>query len=403
MMEPDKTGGGRGAEAGKPEGGRGAEAGITDEARGAETETAQDSRGVEAGKPEGERGAEAKAGITDEARGAARRKTVDLIVPCFNEEKSLRPFFEAAQKETAAMQGYAFRFIFIDDGSGDGTLATISEFSRDNENVDYISFSRNFGKEAGIYAGLRNSTADYAAVIDADLQHPPSMLREMLRAVDEEGYDSCSARRVSREGEPRIQSFFARSFYKLINRISDVDIVDGAVDYRMMSRQMVRAIMQLSEVQRFSKGIFAWVGFRTKWIEFRNVERIAGETKFSFWKLFKYAIEGITAFTTVPLRFASFAGLTISLLSFVLLFYELIKTLVFGIGVPGYPSMLIMILLIGGISILSCGILGEYVARMYMETKRRPIYIEKDTSLRRDGRAPDGGCECGGESGGSEQ
>jgi len=314
-------------------------------------------------------------------------KTVDLVVPCYNEGPSLRPFFDAVQTVAGTLPGYRFRYIFIDDGSGDDTLSIISEFAEHYNNVDYISFSRNFGKEAGIYAGLKNSTGDFAVIIDADLQHPPSMLRDMLRAIDEEGYDSCSARRVSREGEPRISSFFARTFYKVINSISDIDIVDGAVDFRMMTRQMVQAILELSEVQRFSKGIFAWVGFRTKWIEFKNVKRIAGETKFSFWKLFKYALEGITAFTTVPLRFASFAGLAISLLSFILIIFEFAKTLIYGIGVPGYPSTLIMILLIGGIMLLSCGILGEYVARMYMETKRRPIYIEKKTSIRCERRS----------------
>jgi len=209
------------------------------------------------------------------------------------------------------------------------------------------------------------------------------MICDMLFALDTEGYDSCSARRVSRVGEPRIKSLFARAFYKVINKMSEVDIADGAVDYRMMTRQMVRAILELSEVQRFSKGIFAWVGFRTKWIEFHNVERIAGETKFSFWSLFKYALEGITAFTTVPLRFASFAGIAMSFLSLILILYELIKTIIFGIDAPGYPSTFIMLLLIGGIMLLSCGILGEYLARMYMEVKRRPIYIERRTSFHR--------------------
>ena len=323
------------------------------------------------------------------AKTAKTVKTVDLVVPCYNEGQSLRRFYIETRKETDSIPGYRFHFIFIDDGSTDDTLSIITEFSRTDKDAAFISFSRNFGKEAGIYAGLKHSTGDYTAIIDADLQHPPSMLRAMLKAVDEEGYDSCSARRVSREGEPRIKSFFARLFYRLINRMSEVDIVDGAVDYRLMSRQMVRAILELSEVQRFSKGIFAWVGFKTKWVEFHNVERIAGETKFSFWGLFKYAIEGITAFSTVPLRFASFTGLAISLLSFALMIYELVKTLFFGIDAPGYPSTFIMLLLIGGIMIMSCGILGEYMARMYMETKRRPIYIERLSSYARN--------ECGGD------
>ena len=328
---------------------------------------------------------------------APPRKTVDLIVPCYNEGPSLARFFEETCAQINKMPQYAFRFIFVDDGSADDTLAIISDYAREYENVNYISFSRNFGKEAGIYAGLKNASADYAAVIDADLQHPPRMLADMLYALDEEGYDSCSARRVSREGEPRIKSFFARAFYRLINRMSDVDIADGAVDYRMMTKQMVGAILELSEVQRFSKGIFAWVGFKTKWIEFHNVERIAGETKFSFWKLFKYALEGITAFTTVPLRFASFAGVAFSFISLILILYELIKYMFVGTDAPGYPSTFIMLLLIGGIMLLSCGILGEYLARMYMETKRRPIYIEKRTSFHRGGA--EGDVESGVESG----
>ena len=312
-------------------------------------------------------------------------KTVDLIVPCYNEGGSLDHFFEETGAETRKMPQYRFRFIFVDDGSADDTLALISGFSANNENVDFISFSRNFGKEAAIYAGLKNSTGDYTVIIDADLQHPPAMLAEMLKAVDAEGYDSCSARRVSREGEPKIKSFFARSFYKLINSMSEVEIVDGAVDYRMMSRQMTDAILELTEVQRFSKGIFSWVGFRTKWIEFHNVKRIAGESRFTFWKLFKYALDGITAFTTAPLRFASFAGLGISLFSFALIIYELVKTIVFGNASPGYPSMFIMLLFLGGIMLLSCGILGEYLARLYMETKHRPIYIERKSSFRGGG------------------
>ena len=313
-----------------------------------------------------------------------KTRTVDLIVPCYNESLMIKMFFEVTCEEIKSIEGYEFRFIFIDDGSTDDTLKIFMELAGEHKNVQYISFSRNFGKEAGIYAGLKNSTADMAVIIDADLQHPPSLLGPMIEAIDKEGYDSCSARRVSRDGEPKIRSLFARLFYRLINKMSEVDIVDGAVDYRMMTQNMVAAILSLTEVQRFSKGIFAWVGFRTKWIEFKNIERIAGESKWSFWKLFKYALEGITDFTTTPLRFASFIGTAFAGLSFVLMLYELIKTIIFGIGVPGYPSTLIMLLLIGGIIILSCGILGEYIARMYMETKHRPIYIERCTNIPRD-------------------
>ena len=310
-------------------------------------------------------------------------KSVDLIVPCYNESLMIEAFYKTTTGVMASVEGYSFRFIFVDDGSTDDTLDVIKELSQGNERVKFISFSRNFGKEAGIYAGLKNSLADLVVVIDADLQHPPGLLPQMIQAI-EEGYDSCSARRVSRQGEPRIRSFFARRFYRVINRMSDIDIVDGAVDYRMMTRQMVNAILEMNEVQRFSKGIFSWVGFRTKWVEFENVERIAGETKWSFWKLFKYAVEGITAFTTAPLRFASFVGVGISLTAFFLLIYELIKTLIFGVGVPGYLSTWIMLTMLGGIMILSNGILGEYVAKMYLETKNRPIYIAKSTNIGTD-------------------
>jgi glycosyltransferase involved in cell wall biosynthesis len=321
----------------------------------------------------------------------SRMKSVDLVIPCYNEGPMIELFYKAALDVVKAIEGYTFKFIFIDDGSTDNTLQLIHDLASINENVKYISFSRNFGKEAGIYAGLKKSDADLAVVIDVDLQHPPALLPDMVRAI-EEGYDSCAARRVSRKGEPKIRSFFARRFYSVINRMSEIDIVDGSVDYRMMSRQMVNAILELNEVQRFSKGIFSWVGFRTKWVEFENVERVAGETKWSFWKLLIYAVEGITAFTTVPLRFASFVGAAISLVAFCLLIYELVKTLIFGLGVPGYLSTLFLLTLVGGIMILTNGILGEYIAKMYMETKRRPIYIAKSTNIE---ESADDGCNSG--------
>ena len=331
----------------------------------------------------------------------AARKQVDLVVPCYNEAMAVRPFFDAASAVARSMPEYDFRYIFIDDGSTDGTLAEIEALARGHACVAYITFSRNFGKEAGIYAGLRHTTGDFAAVIDVDLQHPPELLCAMLRAVDGEGYDSSSARRVSREGEPRVRSLFARAFYRLLNRMSDVDIVDGAVDYRLMTRQMVDAVLELSEVQRFSKGIFAWVGFRTKWIEFKVAGRISGESKWSFWKLLGYAMDGIAAFTTIPLRFASVVGLAMFALSLGLVAYEFIKTIIFGVSVPGYPSTLIMLLLIGGVMTLSMGILGEYVARTYMETKRRPVYVAKRADMRAMGR--DGtGAGVGGASEGKE-
>jgi glycosyltransferase involved in cell wall biosynthesis len=308
-------------------------------------------------------------------------KTVDIVAPCYNEGKALEKFFRETSDVVQSVSGYDFRFIFIDDGSADDTLKIIQALAERHPYVRYISFSRNFGKEAGIYAGLKHSRSDLTVVMDADLQHPPALLPRMLQAM-EEGYDSCAARRVSREGEPMIRSFFARWFYRLINAMTDVDLVDGAVDYRMMTRQMAEAVVSLSEIQRFSKGIFTWVGFKTKWVEFKNVERLEGESKWSLWKLFKYAVDGITSFTTAPLRFASVVGLAASLSSFLLILYEFVKSMIYGVDVKGYPSTLIMLLLIGGIMIMSCGILGEYVARMYMETKRRPIYIEKISNIR---------------------
>lgn len=308
-------------------------------------------------------------------------KTVDLVVPCYNEGKMVNMFYERVNEIVSKIEGYEFSFIFVDDGSRDDTLKKIKQLAKDYSNVKYISFSRNFGKESAMYAGLKASTADRVTIIDADLQHPPELIEDMLKAIDEEGYDSCSARRISREGEPKIRSAFSRLFYKLINKMSEIDIVDGAVDYRMMTRQMVDAIVSLPEVHRFSKGIFCWVGFKTKWIEFKNIERIVGESKWSFWSLFKYAIDGIVAFTTFPLRIATIIGSCISSIAFIYLLVEFIKTLVFGNKVPGYASTIIIILFIGGVIIMSLGIIGEYLARMYMETKRRPIFIAKETNI----------------------
>lgn len=308
-------------------------------------------------------------------------KTVDLIVPCYNEGESVPIFYETTSKIVSKIEGYSFRFIFIDDGSKDNTLDEITKLANEHDNVKYISFSRNFGKEAGMYAGLKASDADRVTIIDADLQHPPELIEKMLYAIDVEGYDSCSARRVSRDGEPKIRSFFSRMFYKLINKMSEVEIVDGAVDFRMMTRQMVDAVVSMSEVNRFSKGIFCWVGFNTKWIEFKNVERIAGESTWSFWSLFRYAIDGIVAFTTFPLRLATIIGSLVSASAFIYLIIELIKTLVMGIDQPGYASTIIVLLFIGGIIIMSLGIIGEYMARMYTETKHRPIYITRKTNI----------------------
>lgn len=307
-------------------------------------------------------------------------KTVEIIVPCFNEGEVLDIFFLETTKIISKIQGYRFRFIFIDDGSTDNTVELLKKYSKQNEFVKFISFSRNFGKESAMYAGLKNSKSDYVLIMDADMQNPPILIEQMLKAVNEEEYDCCSANRT-REGDAVLRTYFSRKFYKLINKISDVDMPDGAGDFRMMNRKMVNAIVAMSEVQRFSKGIFSWVGFKTKWIYFKNVERAAGETKWSFWKLFVYALDGITAFSTFPLRIASFIGTVISASAFIYLIYIIIKTIVLGKEIPGYASTITLILFIGGIIILSCGILGEYISKIYMEVKNRPIYITRETNI----------------------
>ena len=307
-------------------------------------------------------------------------KTVDIVVPCYNEEEGLEVFVETTNKYINAIDGYRFRYILVDDGSRDKTFLVMRNLAKKYRNVKYISFSRNFGKEVAMYAGLQNSSGDYVIVMDADLQHPPAMIADMIKGV-EEGHDCCAARRTTREGESKIRSFFSRTFYKFNNKITDVKLPYGAVDFRIMSRQMVDAVLSLSEVQRFSKGIFSWVGFDTKWLPYENVERTIGTTKWSFWGLFKYAIDGITAFSVAPLRFISLLGLIISGLAFIYAIVVLLQTLIFGIDVPGYATTLIITLFLGGIIEFSVGILGEYIGRIYMESKDRPIYLTKSTNI----------------------
>ena len=306
---------------------------------------------------------------------------ITVLVPCYNEQESLPYFYPEICKVAGRMKaayGVDFSFIFVDDGSKDGTLGVLKELAAGDERVRYLSFSRNFGKEAAIFAGLQHATGDYVAMMDADLQDPPQMLEEMYRGIAEEGYDCVGTRRVTRKGEPKVRSFFARLFYKLINKISDTEIVDGARDFRLMTRQMVDAILSMSEYNRFSKGIFSWVGFSTKWLEYENVERVAGETKWSFWKLLLYSIDGITAFSTAPLAIASLMGVLFCLLAAILIVVVIVKTLVWGDPVAGYPSMMCFIFLIGGIQLLCLGILGQYLSKTYLETKRRPVYILKE-------------------------
>lgn len=306
-------------------------------------------------------------------------KYVDIIVPCFNEQDVLEIFYKEVEKVVHSIDNYKFNYIFVDDGSIDNTFKIIKELSKNNK-VKYISFSRNFGKEAAMYAGLKSSTGDLVIVIDADLQHPPSLIIDMIKQI-ENGYDCCAAKRITRTGELPIRSFFSKMFYKISNHITNVQIEYGAVDYRIMTKQMVRAVLKLSEVQRFSKGIFSWVGFNTKWIEYENVERTLGQTKWSFWGLVKYAIDGITAFSTVPLRMVSITGFVISFIAFIYITIILIQTFIYGKDVPGYASIMVMILFIGGIIELSIGILGEYISRIYMEAKKRPIFILKETNI----------------------
>lgn len=306
---------------------------------------------------------------------------ISVIIPCFNEEESLPLFYEEINGVSKKMNNATFEFIFIDDGSIDNTLSIIKKYASIDERVKYISFSRNFGKEAAIYAGFHKSKGDYVVLMDADLQDPPSLLPTMYNIIVNENYDSVATRRVTRKGEPAIRSFFARCFYKLINKISDADIVDGARDYRLMTSKMVLAILSLSEYNRFSKGIFGWIGFKTKWIEYENVERVAGETKWSFWKLFKYSLEGIIGFSVGPLLLASLFGFIFSMLAIIMIIFIIVRTLLYGDPVSGWPSLVCIIMLIGGIQLLCIGILGQYLAKTYLETKNRPIYIEREGNI----------------------
>ena len=304
---------------------------------------------------------------------------LSVIVPCFNEEQNVHYFYEEFSKNNDFFKekNLETEVIYIDDGSTDKTVEEIKKLAKNHPEVKMISFSRNFGKEAAIFAGFQKSKGDYVVMMDADLQDPPSLLPEMFSYL-EEGYDSVATRRVSRKGEPVIRSFFARMFYKIINKISKTDIVDGARDYRLMKRQVVDAILSMGEYNRFSKGIFGWVGFKTKWIEFENVERRYGETKWSFWKLFLYSIEGITAFSTAPLAFASVMGVLFCLVAFIFIIFILIRSLVWTDPVGGWPSMVCIICMVSGVQLFCLGIVGQYLAKTYLEVKNRPIYLVRE-------------------------
>lgn len=306
---------------------------------------------------------------------------LSVIVPCYNEEEVLQMFYN---ETTSVLKNIKsdYELIFVDDGSKDKTASILKNLAKEDNNVKYILLSRNFGKEGAMYAGLKLSKGDFVVLMDADLQDPPSLLPQMLEIVSNGEYDCVGTRRVTRKGEPKIRSFFARSFYRLINRLSKIEIVDGARDFRLMSRTMVDAILEMSEYNRFSKGIFSWVGFETKWLEYENIERAAGQTKWSFWKLFKYSLEGIIGFSTAPLTFVAITGFIISILGFIAIIVVIIKALVLGYG-DGWASLVCIIVLSGGLQLLSIGVVGQYLAKTYLETKKRPIFIAKETNIKK--------------------
>ncbi|CDE44156.1 glycosyl transferase family 2 [Clostridium sp. CAG:411] len=309
-------------------------------------------------------------------------KKCSVVVPCYNEEETIPIFYKEIQKYIVNIPQLEFEFIFVDDGSKDASLQEMKALAAKDKRVKYISFSRNFGKEAGLFAGLEATTGDYIVTMDVDLQDPPYLLEKMYQAVAEEGYDCAATRRTNRKGEARIRSWFAKKFYQIINKISNADIVDGARDYRFMTRQMVDSILSMREYNRFTKGIFGWIGFKTKWIPFENVERSAGTTKWSFWKLTLYALEGIIAFSTTPLWISSLLGIFCCFVSLLALAFIIIRALMYGDPVAGWPSMISVIIFIGGLQLFCMGILGMYVSKLYLEAKRRPIYITRETNIK---------------------
>ncbi len=307
-------------------------------------------------------------------------KKIDLIVPCYNEEKCIKEFYNEVKKVIKDMK-YTFQIIFVDDGSYDKSLSIMKTIARKDRVVKYLSFSRNFGKEAAMLAGLEASSGDYVIIMDVDLQDPPSLIPEMLNIIEKDKYDVVATRRVTRKGEPRIRSFFARRFYHLINKMSKIEMVDGARDYRMMTRQVVDSLLKLKECNRYSKGLFSYVGFNTKWLEYENCKRVDGETKWSFWKLVLYAIEGITSFSTKPLIISAIIGFIFCVIAFIMIIVIIVKTLVYGDPTSGWPSLACIIFLVSGIQLLCIGVIGEYLAKMYIEVKNRPIYLVKENNM----------------------
>lgn len=306
---------------------------------------------------------------------------ISIVIPCLNEQDNIREIYQEVKTILESDVKTDYEFIFVDDGSTDNTLNVLRELNGSDSKVKYISLSRNFGKESALFAGLKNATGKFVAIMDADLQDPPVLIKEMYRLVSSGEFDCVAARRVDREGEPKIRSFFARQFYKLINKISEVELVDGARDFRLMNRKYVNALLSLSEYNRFSKGLFEWVGFKTKWLEYKNSVRRRGETKWSFWSLFKYSINGIVAFSSLPLYFCSLLGILMCILSFLAIIFIIVRQLVFGGSVAGWPSLVCIIVFIGGLLMLGIGILGFYLSKIYMEVKNRPIYISKEEKL----------------------
>lgn len=305
---------------------------------------------------------------------------ISVIVSCFNEEKALPLFYKEMEKQIKNFQNVEFEYIFVDDGSSDNTLKIMKDLHQKDSKVRYISFSRNFGKESAMYAGLEASTGDFVTLMDADLQDPPALLKEMYDYIKNDGFDIVGTRRVTRKGEPPIRSFFARMFYKIINKMSKVQMVDGARDYMLMTRQATNSLLELKEYNRYSKGLFSFIGYKVKWLEYENIERVAGETKWSFWKLFKYAIEGITAFSTTPLIFSSVLGILFCIISFLLIIIIIGKTLIYGDPTSGWPSLVCIIFMVSGIQLFSLGIIGQYLSKTYLEVKKRPVYIVRETS-----------------------
>ncbi len=309
------------------------------------------------------------------------KERLTLVVPAYNEEEAIPIFYKEAKKVEEKLPQVEVEYLFIDDGSSDATLDVLRRLSEEDGMVHYVSFSRNFGKESAIYAGLQKASGEYVAIMDADLQDPPALLPQMLLGIMEEGYDCVGSRRVSRKGEPPVRSFFARLFYKIMNKMSHTEVVDGARDFQMMNRKVVEAILGMGEYNRFSKGIFGWIGFKKKWMEYENIERVAGETKWSFWSLLLYALDGIVAFSTFPLVLVSILGLVFCVAAFIAIVFIIVRTLVFGDPISGWPSMVCIIMLVSGVQLLCMGIIGQYMAKTYLETKKRPLYLVEEERL----------------------